>query len=310
MVSPLKISVLIPTHRRTGHLLGCLESLARQTRPPDQVVVVVKATDRQSREGVEGFDATSTLPLKPVTVARPGVIAAENAGLAAITGDVVCFTDDDARPFPDWLERIESYFNNEKVGGVGGRVVWWVHGKLMETKRVKVVGRLQRIGRLVGEFHQECDKVQSVDFLPGGNMSYRRELVNRIDENLIGDGCHWEVDVGLSVRESGQDLLYDPAIRVNHFSARWGRGPSGMPYRKFFSNGHNTTYVLLKHLPSLRKLLFLAYFFLVGNADSPGALKALHLSCANRSIGPLRWLPLATRGKFMGMVTYSKKDSK
>lgn len=308
MLSPLKISVLIPTHGRAEHLLQCLRSLQRQTRPPDQVVLVLKSTDSESRQAIGDDEPIRGLPITCVAVSQPGVIAAENAGLRAVTGDVVCFTDDDARPFPDWLERIDSYFRDENIDGVGGRVIWWVNGGLMETERVDVVGKLQWMGRLVGRFHQDCDRVQSVDFLPGGNMSYRREALGPIDPNLIGDGCHWEVDLGLSVRERGHQLVYDPAIRVDHFSVRYGAGPSPILHRKFFSNGHNTTYVLLKHLPFLRKLLFLAYFLLIGNADSPGALKAIHLLWTNWSLRPLRWLAPATRGKLEGLVTYSKRS--
>ncbi len=310
MCSPLKISVLVPTHGRPVYLLDCLKSLESQTRQPDEVVVVLRADDSDSESALESFKRASSLRIKSAIVTHPGVIAAENAGLREVTGDIVCFTDDDARPLQDWVERIESYFGSKKVGGVGGRVIGHQDGRLTKVKKVRRVGRLQWMGRLVGQFHQDCGAVQSVDFLLGGNMSYRRDSFGRLDENLVGDGYHWEVDLGLSVKKRGYELIYDPRIRVKHFSVSQGRGPSASPRQRFFSDGHNTTYVLLKHLPLARGFLFLVYYLLVGDTDSPGPMKTLHLLCRERSFSPFRYLLAATRGKLRGLITYRRRNSR
>jgi len=51
-----------------------------------------------------------------------GISAARNLGLAASTGDIVCFIDDDALAQPGWMLAIIDGYKDETVGGVGGPV--------------------------------------------------------------------------------------------------------------------------------------------------------------------------------------------
>ena len=44
----MKITVLIPTYRRPKDLGRCLEALQKQTRPADEVLVVVRNTDAET----------------------------------------------------------------------------------------------------------------------------------------------------------------------------------------------------------------------------------------------------------------------
>ena len=76
----MNITALIPTYRRPKDLERCLEALKRQTRPADEVLVIVRDTDLETRTFLEAFNRAS-LPLRLVTVKVPGVVAAMNAGL-------------------------------------------------------------------------------------------------------------------------------------------------------------------------------------------------------------------------------------
>lgn len=105
----MKISVVVPTYRRTKDLARCLAALKKQIRHVDELWIIVRDTDEESHKFLSNFDKES-LPLEIATVTAVGVIAAMNIGLESCTGDIVAFTDDDAGPHPDWLERIESYF--------------------------------------------------------------------------------------------------------------------------------------------------------------------------------------------------------
>jgi len=75
-----KISVIVPTVGRDSLAL-CRTALERQTRPPDEIVIVV-----------DEF--------------RRGVVWARNEGIARSSGDVIAFADDDVIPPADWLERL------------------------------------------------------------------------------------------------------------------------------------------------------------------------------------------------------------
>ena len=64
-------------------------------------------------------------------------------------GDIICFTDDDAGPWSDWIERIEKHFRDPIIAGVGGRDIVIVDGKSIKGK-CKVVGKMSWFGRCIG----------------------------------------------------------------------------------------------------------------------------------------------------------------
>jgi glycosyltransferase involved in cell wall biosynthesis len=89
------ISVVVPTRDRPESLARCLSALQRQrTSQPLEIIVV---NDGQSVEapGARVIGATGT-----------GPAAARNLGARAARGSVVCFTDDDCAPGPDWAQRL------------------------------------------------------------------------------------------------------------------------------------------------------------------------------------------------------------
>src|SRR5215203_911550 len=117
----LRVSLLIPTYRRPKDLTLCLEALKKQTRLPDEILVVVRDTDSETWALLESIDL-GPLPLRRVAVTEPGVVAALNAGLEVVSGEIVALTNDDAIPYPDWIKRIEDHFRADyRLGGVGGR---------------------------------------------------------------------------------------------------------------------------------------------------------------------------------------------
>jgi glycosyltransferase involved in cell wall biosynthesis len=105
----MKISVLVPTYRRSQDLERCLKALRKQTSEAYEVLLVVRDIDQETQVFLQNFSG-APLALKVVDVVVPGQVAALNAGLAAATGDIIAITDDDAAPHPDWLERIERHF--------------------------------------------------------------------------------------------------------------------------------------------------------------------------------------------------------
>src|SRR5438874_2649898 len=116
-VTAPSLSVLVPTYRRPQDLRRCLEALKTQTRPADEVILVVRDNDEETRAFLERFDFQE-LRLRAVTVGGAGQVAALDAGLQATSGEIIAITDDDAAPRPHWLARIEAHFAADwRVGG-------------------------------------------------------------------------------------------------------------------------------------------------------------------------------------------------
>lgn len=279
----LRISLLIPTWRRPDALRRCLDALANQSRVPEQVVLVVRSDDEATHAMLASCD--SPIPLEVIEPPRVGVVAALNAGLDAATGDVVVITDDDSEALPDWLARIEAHFLSDgTLAGVCGRDRIVASAERATSPATLPIGRVLWFGRVVGNHHLGAGQPRDVDIMKGVNMSIRRSALGRrrIDTELRGEAVeqNWEIDLCLALRQEGWRLLYDPAVEVLHHEEPRpvGEREQEMSDRERYDAVYNQTRALARHLRSLRRLVALAYAFLVGTRDNPGPLLALEIA--------------------------------
>ncbi|KOX01578.1 glycosyl transferase family 2 [Streptomyces sp. NRRL B-1140] len=101
-------SVVVATRERAGQLARALDSLLAQDHPRFEVVVVDNApVTGETRELVERKYAER---VRYVCEPVPGLAAAHNAGLEAVRGEVVAFTDDDVVADPRWLTELAAPF--------------------------------------------------------------------------------------------------------------------------------------------------------------------------------------------------------
>jgi glycosyltransferase involved in cell wall biosynthesis/SAM-dependent methyltransferase len=304
-----KVSVIIASYRRAESLVRCLASLIGQTRVPDEILVVYKEHDQNTRIAVEDSSIDHpNVPIKALSVKQNSVLAAENRGIAEASGDIFCFIDDDAEAHKDWIERILPHYENPTVGGVGGRDIL-VNLELPPHKKIRKVGVLTWYGKLYGGHHLGSDTPVDVNFLKGCNMSYRKSLIRPIDARLLGEiAFGFEMDIGLSIRELGYRLVYDPEILVDHHvvstHSESRRKDNINPEVVFIAN-HNHTYLLLKYLQFPSNVIFLLYSGLVG-ADPvhSGLLLGLARFLMKRDHTNLILLYHALRGKIAGLRTY------
>ena len=307
----MEITVIIPTYHRPQDLARCLGALAQQSRQPNQVIVVVRDTDTQTWNFLESFNPGS-LSLQTTTVRTPGVIAAMNTGLDAATGDIIAFTDDDAEPRTDWLERIENCFLTDNcIGAVGGRDWVYENNQLLDGAK-EVVGKLQWCGRVIGNHHLGVGLPREVDVLKGVNVSYRRSAIGsslRFDERMLGTGAqvHFELAFCLALKRAGWKLIYDPEIAVNHYPAV--RFDEDQRYQfneiAFINAVHNETLGLLEHLNALRRMVFILWAILIGTREALGFVQWLRLLPSQGTLASKKWLA-SIRGRFMGLRTWQQ----
>jgi glycosyltransferase involved in cell wall biosynthesis len=301
----MTITVLIPTYYRPQDLARCLEALKRQTRPADQVLVVVRDSDIETWALLKEF-SSAPLPLQTVTVRVPGVIAAMNAGLDVAQGDIIAFTDDDAAPHTDWLARIETHFlSDERIGGVGGRD-WVYFGTDLEDGTCEVVGQVQWFGRVIGNHHLGVGKAREVDVLKGVNMSYRRSAIAGLhfDQRMRGTGAqvHFEMAFCLALKRAGWKLLYDPTVAVDHYPGqRFDEDQRNRLNSIVLINSvHNQTLVLLEHLPPIGRAAFLVWAVLIGTQDALGFVQWLRFLPSEGILAGEKWLA-SLRGRWQGL---------
>ncbi|TAD91084.1 MAG: glycosyltransferase [Oscillatoriales cyanobacterium] len=304
----MTISVVIPSYCRPKDLARCLDALKKQKRPADEVLVVVRDTDTETWTFVQTLNP-EFLPLRTVTVSVSGVVAAMNAGMDVASGHIIAFTDDDAAPHTDWLERIEAHFlSDSNIGGVGGRD-WVYHGTQLEEGEREVVGQVQWFGRVIGEHHLGVGESREVDVRSGVNMSFRRSAIGQMhfDPRMRGTGAqvHFELAFSLALKRAGWKLIYDPKVAVDHFPAQ----RFDEDQRHIFNDialinaVHNETLVLLENLPLTRRIGFVFWATFVGTRDAPGFLQWLRFLPKEGTLAGQK-LVASLRGRSQALETW------
>src|ERR1700744_1116666 len=277
----MKVTVLVPTYRRPADLARCLAALQRQSRAPDEVVVVARADDDGTHTCLRDPAVLGRLPLVIAPVGVPGQVAALNRGLDAASGDVIAITDDDAAPHVDWVARLAAAFENDaRLGALGGRD--WVHekGRVLDGERA-LVGKVTAHGKIIGNHHLGVGGAREIDILKGANMSYRRDAVRaiRFDARLRGAGAqvHNDMAFSLAVRNAGWKLVYDPQVAVDHFPAeRFDEDKRDAQTMAALRNAaYNFHLILRDQLPPVRRETAWWWWTLVGTRLYPGLTHAV-----------------------------------
>ena len=115
------ISVIVPAYNAASTIAACIESLKRQTRRAEEIIVV---DDASSDATACVAAAAGARVIRLETNCGPGV--ARNAGAEAARGTILAFTDSDCVAPEDWLERIAAALDEPGVvaatGGYAGPV--------------------------------------------------------------------------------------------------------------------------------------------------------------------------------------------
>jgi hypothetical protein len=219
----------------------------------------------------------------------------------------VAFTDDDAEPWPDWLERLATHFRDPTVNGVGGRD-WQPH----ERGNRLTVGKINWFGRVTGNHHLGSGQARDVDLLKGVNWAFRGELIRLIgvDRRLHGRATvmNTEMAVCLAIRKRGGRLVYDPAVAVDHHVAARQDGDvntrGGFEERSFTDAVHNGTLAIIEFLPPWRRALFITWAAVLGTSAEPGALQVVRLLLNGRTLYLWRRWLATMKGRAQGICTF------
>jgi glycosyltransferase involved in cell wall biosynthesis len=218
------VSVVICTRDRPDELARCLGSLPEQTRPPSEVVVV----DNASREGRTRELAMAAKAIY-VREDQPGLDFARNAGIRAASGQIIVYTDDDARLHPRWLERMVAAFDDSRIMAVTGQVM----PAELETPAQCHFETFWPLGRGYCQIDYESAffKTDQTTGCPaweigtGASMAFRREIFDQIgffDERLdVGQaGCSGDSEYWHRVLTHGWVCRYEPSAVVFHYHRR------------------------------------------------------------------------------------------
>jgi GT2 family glycosyltransferase len=269
-----------------------------------EVIVVSRPTDGATNAVIDDFIERGNAHVIRQSVERPGIVAALRAGWERVQGEFVAMCDDDARYPPNWLERLGNLLVNDEVGAVGGPIDQPGYPqKSVNGPRFASVGWFGR-ATYYGFDRPGVAEPFATDWLPGANMAMRAEIIRPtdfdVDLDAPGSAPGWEMAICWLIRKRGFHVLVDPTLKVIHEPGPRldvGRGQSPM---RTFAYSRNTAAIMLTYLPALRRTAFLAYFWLVGQKESPGIALIPAVFVRERGDGWPR-IRSALQGKIAGM---------
>jgi len=302
VVADLSVTVAIPTWRRPADLKRCLEALLRQTRAPDRVFVVGRREDTHARAVAAEFQRSGLSDLAWHEVERPGHIPPIRLALERCTTDILAFLDDDAVPEPTWLDELLKPFADPSVACVGGRVVTPGH----PAKPKRGAGQISWYGRYGANIGAvDASEPFEVAAVVECNMAWRSELLHSLEFDPIfeeGDSALYGLDLGLQATERGHRILYNAHSIVTHILQTRDPTISRCDLENRVQQwAHNSTYIVLKHRPWTRQVVFLGWAFLIGEGPVPGLIKAI---LAGPTRLRLRTFVSAARGRRQAIRTW------
>lgn len=219
---PLTLTVILCTHNREALLVKCLDGLAAQTAASNRFEVLIIDNASSDRTAEIASEYCQKFPnFRYHLESRLGLARARNTGLELTTAPLAAFTDDDAIPQPEWVEKILNRFEDlpENVAVLAGEInpIWeqerpaWLTDPLLRPLSAKLgwdtVPRLMKANEWVCEV----------------NCCYRTEIIKKyggFPEALGRKGellLSGENYVNDQIFADGYTAYFDPTILVEHF---------------------------------------------------------------------------------------------
>jgi glycosyltransferase involved in cell wall biosynthesis len=211
-----KVSVIICTYteERWGLLIKAIESVQQQIMPVKEIIVVIDYNPRL----YERLQQWNSKIILLENQEKKGLSGARNTGVAASTGDMIAFLDDDAIAAPDWLSTMSTNCG-EKILGVGAAVlpVW---------ESQKPAWFPEEFYWTVGCAYRGLPETpKPIRNLMGGAMCIRKEIFTEVGnfQNRLGRlgtlplGCE-ETELCIRARQHWpqSNFIYEPRTFVYH----------------------------------------------------------------------------------------------
>lgn len=206
-----RISVVVCSFNGSKTIRDCLDGATRLNYPDYEIIVV----DDGSWDGTASI--AEEYGVRVIRTSNQGLSSARNTGLRAATGEIIAYTDDDARPDPNWLMYMAASFCNSPHVGMGGPNIAPDGDGFIALCVANAPG---------GPSHVLLSDLEA-EHIPGCNMAFRKaelEAIGGFDPQFRQAGD--DVDVCWRLQANGGKLGFSPGAMVwhhrrNRLSAYW-----------------------------------------------------------------------------------------
>lgn len=203
----MKVSVVIPAYNEEKRIGACLRSIYNQTVLPYEVIVVDNNSSDKTAQIARKMGATV------IVEPHQGVTFARNRGFDKAMGDIIARTDADTIVSPNWIERINSHFEQDRaLEAISGPAIFGLR-LLSPLVRLLVFEANKRI------FGHYC--------LYGPNFALRKSTWERVrgEVCLDDDKVHEDTDLSIHIGKTGK-IGYDKDLKARTSARRLRQSPS------------------------------------------------------------------------------------
>jgi GT2 family glycosyltransferase len=249
----IDVTFIVCTRDRAYALLGCLDAIAvaaRNSQLSTELVLVDNGSKDATGKVAAEWARAASIPVKIVYEPRPGLGGARNLGIAAASGRILAFTDDDCRVKADYLVDLERHHADDTGPAIrGGRV------ELGDPTDIRFSIKCDlNAARLTPDVHPG-------GLLLGCNMTMVRDVIDRIGlfDERFGAGAPFrsgeETEFLYRAYRAGIVVEYVPDMCVVHFHGRKGNSDlERLNFGYHFGNGAMYAKYLTSDLQLMRHL--------------------------------------------------------
>ena len=208
----LPISAVVPTKNRAGSLERMLQSLARQSAQPTEMVVIDASTDKVTENLCKNPVPGLKTKLFYHHASETGAAAQRNQAMPHVSQETIWFIDDDVIFEPECVARLwKALQSNPNLGGVNAMIVnqrylppgvvtrllfQFLHGRSEESYAGKCIGPALN---LLPEDRPDLPEVVPVEWLNTTCALYRRKALPQPPFLYRFTGYSMMEDVSLSL---------------------------------------------------------------------------------------------------------------
>jgi len=187
----MKISVVIPVFNEENYIENCLLSLVNQEEKADEIIVVDNNCSDKT------INIAKKYPVKIIKEKKQGTVFARNKGFNEAKGEILARCDADSILSSDWIKKIKKVFQEEKIDGLTGPVIFYdlpFKTTLFSVLYMRIIKFLQKGETLLGP-----------------NMAITKKIWNKIKNEvcLNEKRIHEDIDLSIHILRNQGKIKYE-----------------------------------------------------------------------------------------------------
>lgn len=230
----LTLTIVIPAYNEQDYIGACLEAIAAQTEPPDEVIVVDNDSTDSTAKVVSSYSFAKLL-----NESKKGIVFGRDRGFNAASSDIIARIDADSLLASDWCEQVRSFFAKNPAAAVTGSGYFYDYPlrRIVHSQHVFIYYWLQWL-------------ITGTTMLWGANMALRREAWLAVRDNTDRHNRgHEDIDLSFALQDANLKIKRSRKMLVEASMLRGDIGPRRT--RRYLAGWHEAYDIKNHHWRSL-----------------------------------------------------------